>query len=208
MADKRKYILATFLEACSNSRHHHRWMDADTWAKVIAVQYNLSAAVKFSGADIAKAFQYGNGKIIHQQMELETGYSYDGTNNKITLFKRQHRQQGQQDRKKGNYYYAAPAGFNFSGENANNNKWFLSISYGEDLLNEKKTRGNTLHFSSEIEIVEIANETTTGKRKRSQPQIHSIGLNAKSFDMAVSQNPLSTPEVSSLEEDPQCPPLL
>jgi len=41
MADKRKYILATFLKACSNSRHHHRWMDADTWAKVIAMQYNL-----------------------------------------------------------------------------------------------------------------------------------------------------------------------
>jgi hypothetical protein len=41
MADKRKYILATFLEACSSSRHHHRWMDADTWAKVIAMQYNL-----------------------------------------------------------------------------------------------------------------------------------------------------------------------
>jgi len=36
-------------------------MDADTWAKVIAVQYNLNDAVKFSGADIAKAFQYGNG---------------------------------------------------------------------------------------------------------------------------------------------------
>jgi hypothetical protein len=26
--------------------------------------------------------------------------------------------------------------------------------------------------------------------------------------MAVSQNPLSTPEVSSLEEDPQCPPVV
>ena len=79
MADKRKYIIATFLEACSNSRHHHRWIDADTWAKVIAVQYNLDDAVKFSGTDISKAFQYGNGKIIHQQMELEAGYSYDGT---------------------------------------------------------------------------------------------------------------------------------
>ena len=76
MADKRKYILATFLEACSNSRHHHRWMDADTWAKVIAVQYNLDDAVQFSGVDVAKAFQYGNGKIIHQQMELEAGYVY------------------------------------------------------------------------------------------------------------------------------------
>ena len=54
MADKRKYIIATFLEACSNSKHHHHWMDADTWAKVIAVQYNLNDAVKFSGADIAK----------------------------------------------------------------------------------------------------------------------------------------------------------
>ena len=139
-------------------------------------------------------------------MELEAGC----TNNQTIIFKWQYRQHGQ-NKKTSNYYYAAPAGYQFSGENANN-KWFLSISYGEDLLNEKKTRANTLHFSSEVEIVEIASETTTGKRKRSQPQIHSIGLNAKSFDMAVSQNPLSTPEVSSLEEDPQfplrCEPLL
>ena len=98
MADKRKYIIATFLEACSNSRHHHRWMDADTWAKVIAVQYNLNDVVQFSGADIAKAFQYGNGKIIHQQMELEVGYTYDDTRNKTTIFKRHHKH-GQQDRK-------------------------------------------------------------------------------------------------------------
>jgi len=195
MADKRKYILATFLEACSNSRHHHRWMDADTWAKVIAVQYNLDDAVQFSGVDVAKAFQYGNGKIIHQQMELEAGYS----NNQTIIFKRQYRQHGQ-NQKTSNYYYAAPAGYQFSGENANN-KWFLKINYAEDLLSEKKTRSNTLHFSSEIEIVEIApSETTTGKRKRSQPQIHSIGLNAKSFDMAVSQNPLSTPEVSPFRQ--------
>ena len=129
------------------------------------------------------------------------------TNIKTTIFKRQHRQHGQQDRKKGNYYYAAPAGYKFSGENATN-KWIINISDAEELLNEKKTRGNTLHFSSEIEMVEISNdyETTTGKRKRSQPQIHSIGLNAKSIEMAVSQNPFSTPQVSSLEEDPQCPP--
>ena len=123
MADKRKYILATFLEACSNSRHHHRWMDADTWAKVIAVQYNLDDAVQFSGVDVAKAFQYGNGKIIHQQMELEAGY----TNNQTIIFKRQYRQHGQ-NKKTSNYYYAAPAGYQFSGENANN-KWFLNINY-------------------------------------------------------------------------------
>jgi len=188
MADKRKYIIATFLEACSNSRHHHRWMDADTWAKVIAVQYNLNDAVKFSGADIAKAFQYGNGKIIHQQMELEVGYSYDDTRNKTTIFKRHHKQHGQQDRKQRSYYFAAPAGYKFSGENATN-KWFTNISNALDLINEKKTRSNTLHFSCDLEMVEISNDngTTTGKRKRSQPQIHSIGLNAKSFEMAVSQ---------------------
>jgi hypothetical protein len=183
-------------------------MDADTWAKVIAVQYNLDDAVIFSGVDVAKAFQYGNGKIIHQQMELEAGYRYDDTNNKTIIFKRQHRQHGQ-NQKKSNYYYAAPAGYRFSGENANN-KWFFNISYAEDLLNEKKTRGNTLHFSSDIEMVEILNEkeTTTGKRKRFQPQILSNSLDAKSIEMAVSQNPLSTPEVSSLEEDPQCPPVV
>ena len=156
MADKRKYILATFLEACSNSRHHHRWMDTDTWAKVIAVQYNLDDAIKFNGADVAKAFQYGNGKIINQQMEMEAGYTYE---NKTTIFKRQHRERG---RTISNYVYAAPAGYKFSGENATN-KWIIYISDAEDLLNEKKTRSNTLHFSSDIEMVEISNrnETTT-----------------------------------------------
>ena len=59
-------------------------------------------------------------------------------------------------------------------------------------------------------MVEISNDngTTTGKRKRSQPQILSVGLNTKSIEMAVSQNSSSTPEVSSLEEDPQCPPVV
>ena len=173
-------------------------MDADTWAKVIAVQYNLNDVVQFSGADIAKAFQYGSWKIIHQQMELEVGYTYDDTRNKTTIFKRHHKH-GQQDRKQWTYYFAAPAGYKFSGENATN-KWFTNISDALDLLNEKKTRSSTLHFSSEIEIVEIASETITGKRKRSQPQIHTIGLNANSFDMAVSQNPLSTPEVSPFRQ--------
>jgi len=65
------FIVSSFKEACQNNEFHHRWMTADTWAKVIVKYYKLSNDVAYNGKQIVRALALRKYSYINKQMQAD-----------------------------------------------------------------------------------------------------------------------------------------
>ena len=52
--DNANYIAVMFLEAAHVADFQHRWMSANTWAKLIKDWYKLNEQLRFTGNDLVK----------------------------------------------------------------------------------------------------------------------------------------------------------
>ena len=59
------FVVATFLQACSDERFQNCWMTADTWAKLIEAYYVCS--IQFNNKQLNRAIS--NSKSLAQQMD-------------------------------------------------------------------------------------------------------------------------------------------
>ena len=123
------FIVSSFKEACQNNEFHHRWMTADTWAKLIVKYYKLSNDVAYNGKQLVRALALRKYSYLNNQIQADP---QNVPKDHIGIFRFQYRPKG----KPILYcFYATPkGGIPITKENA----WYNYISDGEDLLNKDR----------------------------------------------------------------------
>ena len=67
----KKYIVASFLEACRNEQFHHRWMTADTWLDLIFHHSKVDLSLRYSGKDLVKVLSSKSNQLLTNQMDVD-----------------------------------------------------------------------------------------------------------------------------------------
>ena len=68
--DNANYIGAMFLEAAHVVGFQHRWMLANTWAKLIKDWYMLNEQLSFTGNDLVKVLGFKKNRHLVNSMDV------------------------------------------------------------------------------------------------------------------------------------------
>ena len=134
--DNANYIAAVFLEAAHVADFQHRWMSANTWAKLIKDQYKLNEQLSFTGNALVKVLG------LKQNRHLVNSMDVDHSNiprDQIGIFhERYHPQSGTSRSPVHCFYATTPGGIPIKIER----KWYDNIDLGLDLLHKCTTCSN------------------------------------------------------------------
>ena len=182
------FIIASFREACRNAVFHHKWMSAQTWAEVIAHQYNLSDEKQYNGKDLVKALSLKSSRWLTNMMDIDPN---NVPKDHIGIFRRQYK-----PKKSGTVYcyYSAPQG---QAPNKTDGPWYLEIKDAKEILETRITRSNALQLSHETSEIKTSKLVYSPKKKRKfgeedpppSPARDAIVLRADSPSLQSSQPP-------------------
>jgi len=69
--DNENYIAAMFLEAACIIDFQHRWMSANTWAKLIKDRYKLNEQLSFAGNALVKVLVLKQNRHLVNSMDID-----------------------------------------------------------------------------------------------------------------------------------------
>ena len=155
--DKNHFILSCFLEASRRNEFQHRWMSAETWARLIVKYTRISnTELVFNGVELNRCINAKKQKHLRDEMDDRIKVTRDH----IGIFRDNRRPLGQPA--KTYYYYATPKGE--TPVRIQGKQWFESISEGTDLRNIRLTKSDNLILISPPMITNLYPQPTK-KRK-------------------------------------------
>ena len=197
----KKYIVASFLEACHNDQFHHWWMTADTWSDLIFHHSKVDPSLRYSGKDLVKVLSSKSNQLLTNQMDVDVN---NVPRNHIGIFRQRF---NPKNGSRTHCFYAMPIGC--KPKIKLDTKWYLEILNASDLLERVITRRSTLNFSDETRQLEPP-KTTPPTKKRKASELLTASDSSINDEIAYLSSSLAMPPAShssspSLPSSPSSP---